>query len=161
MKNCFLILVFIVIQGTFAQTKTTTYYFIRHAEKADDSKNPNLSPKGIERATLWSKIFSDINFDAVYSTDFNRTIQTATPVVTNKHLAITIYNPKTIDFQEFKKETLGKIILIVGHSNSTPEFVNKIINQIVYPTIEDSTFGNLYIVIIKGDFITYQLLKLP
>ena len=71
MKNYFLFL-FLVVQLSFAQNKTTTIYFIRHAEKVDSSKNPDLSTFGLERAAHWNEIFSDIPFDAIYSTDFTR-----------------------------------------------------------------------------------------
>lgn len=161
MKSYISLLFLIFTLFSFSQNKITTYYFIRHAEKIDDSKNPDLSPKGLERVLLWSKIFSDINFDAVYSTDFKRTIQTATPIATNRNLEIVKYDPKKIDLQEFKKRTLGQTVLIVGHSNTTPEFVNKMIDEIIYTTIDDSVFGNLYIVTLNGNLITYQLLKLP
>ena len=158
MKNYFLFL-FLVVQLSFAQDKTTTIYFIRHAEKVDSSKNPDLSTFGLERAAHWSEIFSVIPFDAVYSTDFTRTKQTAAPTAANKKLTITIYDPKNIDLQKFKTDNLGKTILVVGHSNSIPNFVNKLINQDVYQTIEDATFGNLYIVTLNGDETTHLLLK--
>ena len=51
--------------------------------------------------------------------------------------------------------------MIVGHSNTTPKFVNQMINQNIFTDIEDGTFGNLYIVIIIEGEITFQLLKLP
>ena len=158
MKNYFLYL-FLIVQLSFAQQKTTTIYLIRHAEKVDSSKNPDLSSAGLERAAHWGKIFSDTPFDAVYSTDFKRTKQTAVPVAENKKLDIIIYDAKSIDFDTFKSENLGKTILVVGHSNTTPDFVNKLINQNVYATIEDTTFGNLYIVTLNGDLITHLLLK--
>lgn len=161
MKSYISLLFLIFTLFSFSQNKITTYYFIRHAEKVDDSKNPDLSPKGIERVLLWSKIFSDINFNVVYSTDFKRTLQTATPIATNRNLEIVKYDPKKIDLQEFKKRTLGQTVLIVGHSNTTPEFVNKMIDEIIYTTIDDFVFGNLYIVTLNGNLITYQLLKLP
>ncbi len=50
--------------------------------------------------------------------------------------------------------------MIVGHSNTTPNFVNQIINQKKYADIEDTTFGNLYIVTIVDKTISFQLLKL-
>ncbi len=158
MKNYFLFL-FLVVQLSFAQQKTTTIYLIRHAEKVDSSTNPDLSSTGLERAAHWGKIFSDIPFDAIYSTDFTRTKQTAAPTATNKKLDVILYDPKSIDFDTFKNENLGKTILVVGHSNTTPDFVNKLINQNVYAAIEDTTFGNLYIVTLNGDQVTHLLLK--
>ena len=65
-----------------------------------------------------------------------------------------------MDLTEFKKETFGKKVLIVGHSNSTPEFVNKLINQKVYSQIDDTVFGNLYLVTIINDVVTFKLLQL-
>jgi len=158
MKNYFLFL-FLIAQLSFAQNKTTTIYFIRHAEKVDRSNNPDLSTFGLERAAHWSEIFSDIPFDAIYSTDFTRTKQTAAPTAINKKIDITIYDAKNIDFQKFKTDNLGKTVLVVGHSNTIPDFVNKLINQDVYSNIEDKTFGNLYIVTLNGDIINHLLLK--
>lgn len=158
MKNNFLFLL-LVVQLSFAQHKTTTIYFIRHAEKVDSSKNPDLSSVGLERAAHWGKIFSETTFDAIYSTDFKRTKQTATPTAENKKLDITLYDAKSLDFDKFKTDNLGKTILVVGHSNTTPDFVNKLINQNVYAAIEDTTFGNLYIVTLNGDLVTHLLLK--
>ena len=161
MKKQLLIFAFFIFQLSFGQQNTTTYYFIRHAEKVDNSQDPDLSEKGLERTKLWSEIFSEINFDQIYATDYKRTIQTASVTATSKKIEIKLYNPKTIIKEDFLKETLGKTVLIVGHSNTTPSFFNQIINQKVYTDIEDKTFGNLYIVTIVKDVITYQLLKLP
>ena len=158
MKNYFLFL-FLIAQLSFAQNKTTTIYFIRHAEKVDSSNNPDLSTFGLERAAHWNEIFSDIPFDAIYSTDFTRTKQTAAPTAANKKIDITIYDAKNIDFQKFKTDNLGKTVLVVGHSNTIPDFVNKLINQDVYSNIEDKTFGNLYIVTLNGDIINHLVLK--
>ena len=160
MKKYLWLVAFFVLQVSFAQNKVTTYYFIRHAEKVDDSKNPNLSEMGTERAKIWNELFSNINLDAIYATDYNRTLQTVTPTALSQKLSITKYNPKMIDIESFKKENLGKKVLIVGHSNTIPNFVNQIIDQNIYTDIPDNTFGNLYIVTIVGKAINYQLLKL-
>lgn len=160
MKRYLLIAAFFVLQLSFGQNNTTTYYFIRHAEKVDNSKNPELSEIGLERAQLWNEIFAEINLDAIYSTDFKRTIETVTPIANSKMVTVINYNPKTLDIELFKKNTLGKKVLVVGHSNTIPNFVNQIINEKIYNEMDDVTFGNLYIVTINGDSISHQLLKL-
>lgn len=160
MKKILLLLALLFLNISFGQHNITTYYFIRHAEKVDNSQNPDLSEKGLKRAELWNKIFSEISFDKIYSTDYKRTIQTASPTVTAKKIQIKLYNPKTLNIESFKKETLGKKVLIVGHSNTTPKFVNQMINQKIYADIEDGTFGNLYMVTVVDNIISYQLLKL-
>ena len=161
MKKILLILALLFLNISFGQQNITTYYFIRHAEKVDSSQNPDLSEKGLKRAELWNKIFSEISFDEIYSTDYKRTLQTASPTATTKKIEVKIYNPKTLNIDSFKKETSGKKVLIVGHSNTTPKFVNQIISENLFTDIEDETFGNLYIVTIIDGVITFQLLKLP
>ena len=87
MKKILYVFVFMLLTlGAFGQT--TTIYLIRHAEKVDNSKNPDLSKVGLERAEHWKTILSQVPLKAVYSTDFLRTVQTATPTATSKNLEI-------------------------------------------------------------------------
>ncbi len=160
MKKSLLLIALLFLNISLGQKIATTYYFVRHAEKADNSQNPNLSASGLERAALWNKIFSEVSFDEIYSTEYKRTIQTASPTATAQNIQIKLYNPKNIAIESFKKETLGKKVLIVGHSNSIPKFVNQIINQNLFVDIEDGTFGNLYIVIISEGVITFQITEI-
>ena len=152
-------LIILVLFSQMMVAQTTTIYLIRHAEKADSSKDPVLSETGIQRANHWNDVFSAVNFDAVYSTNYNRTQQTATPTAKKNKVIVKLYDPKTIDIEKIKKEHLGQNILIVGHSNTTPDLVNKLIHQNVYETIDETTFGNLYIVTINETVVNYQLLK--
>ncbi len=131
--------------------EVSTFYFIRHAEKDRSDKtnrNPELTDTGHARAIKWKEVFSNISFDVVYSTDYNRTKQTAQPTATKNNLKLTIYNPRTIDGKAFLKNNKGKTALIVGHSNTTPAFVNAVIGEKQYGDINDSNNANLYIVTI-------------
>ena len=152
-------LIILVLFSQMMVAQTTTIYFIRHAEKADSSKDPVLSEAGMKRANHWNDVFSAVNFDAVYSTNYNRTQQTANPTAKKNKVIIKLYDPKTIDIEKIKKDHLGQTILIVGHSNTTPDLVNKLIRQNVYDAIDETTFGNLYIVTINESVVNYQLLK--
>lgn len=133
--------------------QTSTYYFIRHAEKDKSDKtnrNPNLIMEGVLRAAKWSLVFDHVNFDAVYSTDYNRTRETAKPTAEKKGLDITIYDPRNMDVKTFLETTKGKTVLVVGHSNSTPTFVNSILGTKKYQNIDESNNANLYIVTISS-----------
>jgi len=142
---------------TFSQddntSETTTYYFIRHAEKnrsdAND-KNPHLIQIGILRAAKWSLVFEHIKFDAVYSTDYNRTKETAQPTAEKNGLDVTIYDPRQLNSETFIANTKGKTVLVVGHSNTTPMFVNAVLGEKKHDNIDDSNNGNVYIVTISG-----------
>lgn len=158
----FLVVTNIVISQA-QENEVTTYYFIRHAEKVRldaTNKNPNLTEKGKMRAESWSTVFKNVDFDLIYSTNYNRTIQTATPTSKNKDLEIKLYNPRELYNENFKNKTKHKTVLIVGHSNTTPLFVNKIIGKKKYTEIEDTNNSNLYIVTIANNIISTILLKI-
>lgn len=143
------------------ETTTSTYYFIRHAEKDrtdSTNTNPHLTEAGVIRANNWSRILGEVKFDAVYSTDYNRTKETAQPTADKNGLDITIYDPRAIDAAAFLEETKGKTVLVVGHSNTTPAFVNSVIGNEKYADIDDANNGNIYIVTISNDQIIDQLL---
>lgn len=144
-------------------TDVTVYYCIRHADKDrsnPDDRNPNLTLQGNQRAQRWAKVFENVNFDAVYSTDYNRTQQTAAPTATAQNLTVNSYDPRDLFNEGFKKNTMGKTILVVGHSNTTPMFVNKVLGSETYPWIEDSNYGALYIVTKKGETVSVQILQI-
>ena len=71
-----------------------------------------------------------------------------------KNLTVQIYDPRLIDIEQFKAENLNKKVFIVGHSNSTPEFVNKMIGQDKYGQIDDRQNGSLFIVEIVNGIAT-------
>ena len=141
----------------------TTYYLIRHSEKDlsnPNDKNPNLSEIGVQRAENWVEILKNAPLDAVYSTNYNRTKQTAKPIATSNKLETTIYDVKAFDVQKFKSETKGKVVLIVGHSNTTPHFVNSLIGNQKYQQIKESNYSNLYIITLIGNSISDKLLTI-
>lgn len=131
---------------------TTTYYLIRHAEKDRSdatNRNPNLNKIGLKRAENWKNYFKDIDLDAVYSTNYNRTQQTATPTAKSKNLKILSYDPSNMFNDDFQKNTLGKTVLIVGHSNTTPAFANKILKSEIYKQMDDNDNASLFMISFK------------
>lgn len=154
MKKTVLIYIFLFACLVSKAQEVTTYYFIRHAEKLridKTDKNPNLNYKGYKRAEAWKDIFSNITFDAIYSTDYNRTKLTAKPTADRNNLPILLYNPKAMYSEAFKNNTKGKTVLVVGHSNTTNVFVNKILGVEKYHEINDNNNSNLYIVTVSSD----------
>lgn len=138
----------------YKEETTTTYYLIRHAEKDRSDKtnrNPHLTEKGLKRADNWSSVLKDVKFDAVYSTDYNRTKETALPTAKANNLELELYDPRKMASKEFLTDTKGKNVLVVGHSNTTPMFVNALLGQKKYDMIADDNNGNLYIVTITND----------
>jgi len=163
MKKLILTFIFLSLTLMSYAQEITTYYFIRHAEKLridKTDKNPNLNFNGYKRAEAWKDVFSDVPFDAIYSTDYNRTKLTAKPTATSKNLPILLYNPNMMYSEAFQNNTKGKTVLVVGHSNTTNVFVNKILGIEKYNEINDNNNSNLYIVTISNEKISSILLKI-
>lgn len=136
------------------ETTTTTYYLIRHAEKDLSDKtnrNPHLTEAGNQRAENWAKVFANIEFDMVYSTNYNRTKETAAPTAKANTVEVSFYDPRDIKLKEFMETTKGKTVLIVGHSNSTPMFTNGLLGKKKYEDIAHDNNANLYIVTVTED----------
>ena len=162
MKKFLLIIFVFTLFIACTSDKTTTYYLIRHAEKDrtnTTNKNPNLNSDGVIRAEKWAKNFENIKLDAVYSTDYNRTQQTAAPTAKSKGLIIQSYNPSKMYDSIFKKNTKGKTVLVVGHSNTTPVFANTILGQKKYKNMADNDNASLYIVTVFNDKKSSEIKK--
>ncbi|NJB69576.1 broad specificity phosphatase PhoE [Saonia flava] len=132
----------------------STFYFIRHAEKDrsdPENEDPELNQDGLGRAIRWAEVLDGVELTAIYTTDYERTSMTAAPAAVKKDITVQYYNPQDIDIEQFKIDNLGGNVLVVGHSNTTPEMVNKVIGTEKYEAMDDYDNGSLFIVrIIDG-----------
>ena len=115
------------------ENATTTVFLVRHAEKIDESSDPELTPAGKERAQELAYVLSNVKLDAVYDTPFIRTRDTAKPTADDQGLKVeTIHSLRLEDLKSFVELALekhkGGIILFVSHSNIVPALL-KIIKQ--------------------------------
>ena len=138
-------------------------YLIRHAEKVRTDKldrDPDLNNNGFLRAENWKNYFSDKNISRIYSTNYKRTIKTVKPLAENNNLEILIYSSNDIIYETFLKSSIGENTIVVGHSNTIPDFVNNLIDEDYYDQIEDLNNSNLYIVSLCEFGITHKLITL-
>ncbi|MFD2561743.1 SixA phosphatase family protein [Aquimarina rubra] len=162
-----LVLLLVLFSGCAKKTvenkNTTTYILVRHSEKdlSDPTNgNPNLTEAGKKRSENLVNILANIKIDKVYSTKYARTLQTAEPIAKDRNIEVTKYDPKKLYDEEFQKQTTGKTSVIVGHSNTTPAFINKIIGQKKYDDIDEKDYSKLFIIKITGDVITDTVLNI-
>jgi len=133
----------------------TTFILVRHAEKNKGDGNVKLSPAGIERAAELVRIFQDLPIDAVYSSNFNRTKMTAMPTATDHGLLVQQYDHKdlagTADL--ILEKHRGETVLVVGHSTTTPAFVNVLTDTKDLPKLSEAEYDHLFMVTVfeKGD----------
>jgi phosphohistidine phosphatase SixA len=131
------------------ESKTvTTFVLIRHAEKeSDGTKDPALTAEGRQRAQDLAQLLSQANISAIYSTPFQRTRQTVQMLAKDHQLEILEYDPfeETV-IQEMINRHPGGLVVISGHSNTTPQFVNQLIGEERYPQLDESDYGNIFMV---------------
>ena len=68
----------------------TAVIIVRHAERADDSSDSELSPAGRDRAEQLARMLRDIHPSALYATEYKRTQQTLRPLADEVRLPIEI-----------------------------------------------------------------------
>jgi broad specificity phosphatase PhoE len=137
----------------FELQATTTVIFVRHAEKAlVPTDDPGLNEAGKRRAAELARQLVDADVvagvDAIYSTAYRRTEETVQPVATALGLPITSYdvsNTATI-MDEIVKEHKGKIVLVVGHSNTVPALIGNMGASKKVPEIDENEYDNIYVV---------------
>ena len=155
-----LLTIFLVF--SIPENDCSTIYLIRHAEKVRTNKSdrdPKLNEKGILRALNWKEYFLDKDITKIYSTNYKRTLETVKPFQEAIGLATILYSPSSIDYKDFISSNKGEIVLVVGHSNTIPKFVNELINDQVYAQIDDLNNSNLYIVNLCDSSVSHRLIK--
>lgn len=130
-----------------------TIYLIRHSEKDLSSNNysdPPLTACGAERSKEFSNFLSNVALDAIYSTNYTRTKNTAQPTAQSKGLEIQEYDPS--DLEAFSKLLLNnkQDVLVVGHSNTTGVLAGLLVGEEIGVFDLDS-YNRVYQVVICND----------
>lgn len=143
--------------GPQAGDVDATYYLVRHAEKTTEKSDPALTIAGQKRSEDLAVRLSKVPLRAIYSSDYTRTRDTAVPTAIAKNLEIIIYNPRDLD--SFAKElmALSGNILVVGHSNTTPQLSALLGGPEGSPIVEATEYNRLYILQRRGDGVTGQI----
>ncbi|MEL6658002.1 MAG: phosphoglycerate mutase family protein [Bacteroidota bacterium] len=128
-----------VVQGTI--------FLVRHAEK-QEGDDPALTEAGQARAQSLARMLEAVQVDAIFSTDYQRTQQTAAPLAEQKALDVQSYDPRKLpEFAEqLRTDYAGKTVVVVGHSNSTPTLTGLIDGTKAHDKFDESDYGNIMLV---------------
>jgi len=137
----------------FESQATTTIIFVRHAEKmAEPAADPGLTPAGRARAAELARQMQDADviqgIDAIYATPYRRSQETAEPLAAALDLPITRYDPANNEavLQDILEKHKGRIILVVGHSDTLPTLIADLGASKRVPPIAEDEYDNLYLV---------------
>ncbi len=131
--------------------KHLVVFLVRHAEKVDASRDPELSAVGRERAAALARLLRDTGIERIHSSDFIRTRNTAAPTAAALGLEVELYDPRDLPSLVARLKQAGGRHLVVGHSNTTPPAV-ELLGGEPGPEIDESKeYDRLYVVTVGAD----------
>ena len=137
----------------FESQATTTIIFVRHAEKAAvPPDDPGLSAAGEQRVAELTRQLLDVDvvagIDAVYATAYRRTQETARPIADALDLPINSYDAADTEtvLKTILRNHKGKVVLVVGHSNTVPGMIANLGASKKVPPIDEAEYDNIYII---------------
>jgi broad specificity phosphatase PhoE len=167
MNYCIYLLLLIFSQNTAnAQTPQgisakTNIYFVRHAEK-ESGNDPALTENGKRRAGDLMRYLKDKKIIRIYVTQYKRTQNTADSMYLQLGIDTIHYQADENGIDLFNKIAahgdFNKTILIVGHSNTIPDYIKKA-GVVNYPqaNIADTEFDNIFRVYYRRSFVFSRL----
>lgn len=124
---------------------TTTYYIVRHAEKADKTRDTALSDEGHARAAALRDTLMNQNIKKVFVTNYLRTQQTAAPLATELGITPTeVFANQTPQLVQQLKAIKGRNVLVVGHSNTVPVIIDELMENAQNVRIAEKDFDDLF-----------------
>lgn len=137
----------------FESQATTTMIFVRHADKsATPAGDPSLSEAGRQRVAELTRQLVDADvvagIDAIYATPYRRSQETVRPLADRLGVPITTYDANDTEdvLETILKRHKGKIILVVGHSDTLPELIANLGASKRVPPIAENEYDNIYVI---------------
>jgi len=161
MKTLIFLLVLLCSFTATAAAQSKTILLVRHAEKIDESQDPELSPEGKQRAERLVKKIGRFRPGAFYSTNYKRTRDTLAPLAARRKKQVQTYDarqPQALIDEIMKSRT--KRFVISGHSNTIPGLANLITKKELFKNLADSEFSVIWLIKLKdGKVRKFELLE--
>ena len=138
------------VPGAHAQN-VRTIFFVRHADKVSDETDAVLSDAGHRRAECLAKTLSDSNIQQIYTSDLQRTQQTAAPLAEQLHLKpVAIPLSKVDDLIAAIRSDKAANILVVWHDLTLPKILRALGAPEITP-IGHTEYDRFFILTLAGD----------
>lgn len=139
------LLVLAVVASAVPASSQVTVILTRHAEKsASPANDPVLTDAGKQRAEALASMLADSGVEAIYTSEVQRTQQTAAPLSARVHVTPTVLPAKdTAALVKAIRARHSGVVVVVGHSNTVPD----IISALGGPKVEiaDPQYDNLFV----------------
>lgn len=134
-----------------ASAESLMVFLVRHAEKADTSRDPELSAAGRKRAEVLAHVLKDAEVGHVHVTGYKRTHATAAPIAAQAGVEAKEYKPADLVGFVSGMRSAGGRHLVVGHTNTLPKTIELLGGDPGFPIDEAAEFDRLYVVTIAAD----------
>jgi len=128
-----------------------TIYLVRHADKVSEETDSPLSDAGRARAKCLAKTLEDAQVQQIFTSDLQRTQQTAAPLAEKLHLkpvAIPIARPD--DVVAAIRSSKAKSILVVWHDATLPKILSALGAPEITP-IAHTEYDRFFVLTLAGD----------
>jgi len=137
----------------FDARATTVVMVVRHAETEPSADaDPGLSVDGRERAARLARLLSQARpvrgVDAIFTSEFRRTQQTATPLSETLALPVNVVPSPTWSKLPNKilRDHRGEYVLVAGSSNTVPPLVEALSGEKI--SLREDEFDAMFIVFV-------------
>ena len=165
--SVFLVL-FLFACTTNLNAQNMTIILLRHAEKdlspTANKDDPDLTVAGQQRAERLFEVIKKYKPEQFFSTAYKRTRATVAPLAEQIEPGFRIqmqyYDYNYLD--DFAARLLklnAKCVVVVGHNTTTPMLANALIKQDKYQFLEDSDYGKIWIIKIRGKKIIDKVIE--
>jgi broad specificity phosphatase PhoE len=128
-----------------------TIFLVRHADKVSDETDALLSDAGHRRAECLAKTLADAHIQQIYTSDLQRTQQTAAPLAERLHLKpVAIPLSKVDDLVEAIRSEKAANILVVWHDATLPKILREL-GAPEIPPIAHTEYDRCFILTFDGD----------
>jgi broad specificity phosphatase PhoE len=145
----------LIAPATRIHAQETIVYLVRHAERAGSSGDVPISAAGEERAKALAEALREARIDAIITTQYLRTRQTAQPLATALSVQMEAVAAQGAAPEHaasvanaVRAKGAGKNVLVVGHSNT----ISPIIAALGGPKLRDlcdEEYDDLFIVVLR------------
>ncbi len=141
-----------LLVATSLEAQASRVFLVRHAEKVDASRDPELSVSGMARAIALADTLRSEGLDAILVSQFRRTRMTAAP--TSAALGVPIREVRVEGSAatyaaamaaELDRLPTGSTALVVGHSNTLAPLIAALGGPVM-SDLCDAEYANLFVV---------------
>lgn len=135
---------------------STLIMLVRHAEKAPGTGDVPLSEAGQARARALAEIARETAIEAIITTQFVRTRQTAGPLAAALNITPVVVPAQAdvakhaADVATAVRQQAGRAVLVVGHSNTIPSIVAALGGS-RFPDLCEAEYDRLFLVVMDAE----------